>query len=546
MSGWAAKTIYNKFIFIPLGGCNEIGMNLNLYQYKGEWIAVDCGIGFVDKQKIPGVDVMIPSFEFIKKNNIRIQSLLITHAHEDHIGGVCYAWEYFQCPVYATKFAKLVLQAKAKEFGLEKKIKIIEIETDAEFRISQFRVKPICITHSIPEMQGFYIETEAGNVFHTGDWKFDDNPIVGEKTNFAAMEKIKNVSALICDSTNAGKVGKTPSEGELEENIYNIVKTEKGLVVATTFASNVARLQTLSNVAKRVGRDVFISGSSISRIYNIAKECGYLSTGEFSDIKEIQGCKREKSFVICTGCQGEENASLVKIANNDHRFIKIKSDDAVLFVSKMIPGNETSILSVVNKLINKNVKIYTEQDHKIHASGHPYQDDLLQMYQTIEPKSIIPVHGDWLRLQEHQIFIKEKYSNVNALRLKNGSVVEITKDGSHALDTTVESGYFVIDGKDIVDINAANIQERKRLSKDGMLLCFCDIKKKNIRLETVGCLAMHSKKNLDFINKLNHTLKGVLNKNIKLKDMKKKIEEVICVKFADHNRKIPLIRIYDI
>jgi ribonuclease J len=536
----------NKFLFIPLGGCNEIGMNFSLYQYNNDWIAVDCGIGFADKLKVPGVDIIVPDLSFIKKQGIVLKALIITHAHEDHIGAVAHLWHELQCPIYTTPFASHILKLKAKEKRIDKEIKIIEIDNKtSEFKIGSFKISPISITHSTLEMKGFKITTDIGSVFHTGDWKFDLNPIVGDGTDIKRLSQMKdeNILALMCDSTNSNKKGHSRSEGDIYTNMLKIVKTQKQLVLVTTFASNIARIKTIAEVAKASGREIFLAGSSMDKITNAAREVGYIEEIPFLDSAEITKYDRNKCLVISTGCQGEENAALTKIARGDHRNIKIKQGDCVLFSSKIIPGNENPILATINKLIDKQIIVMTEEDHDIHASGHPYQEDLKKMYAMVNPKSIVPVHGDWLRLHEHCMFINENYgAKFRTIRIHNGAIVDITKDGAVKLNETIHSGYRAIDGNRIIDMNSKIIKERVAMSKNGLVVCFLhqDGKKKHVKIEAYGLLELN-KHDMSLVKEIEEkVLKIVTSKS---KDAYERIENEISKYFIQKLNKDPSVKI---
>lgn len=535
-----------KFLFIPLGGCNEIGMNFSLYQYDNDWIAIDCGIGFADKLKVPGVDIIVPDLAFIKKQGIKIKALIITHAHEDHIGAVAHLWHELKCPVYTTPFASHVLKLKAKDKRIEKEIKIIEIDNHTkEFQIGAFKITPVSITHSTLEMKGFKITTKVGSVFHTGDWKFDANPVVGDASDTKQLSEMKNenILALMCDSTNSNKRGHSRSEGDIYKNLLKIVKEQKQLVLVTTFASNIARLKTIAEVAKASGRDVFLAGSSMDKITNAAKESGYISEIPFIDSAEIGKYDRDKCLVISTGCQGEENAALTKIARGDHRNIRLKQGDCVLFSSKIIPGNENPILATINKLIDKQIIVMTEEDHDIHASGHPYQEDLKEMYDMVNPKSIVPVHGDWLRLHEHCMFIHENYgSKFKTIRIHNGAIVEITKNGAIKLNETVHSGYKAIDGNRIIDMNSKIIKERVAMSKNGLVVCFIyqNGKKKTVKVEAYGLVELN-KYDMSIITEIEDKVLKLINS--KSKDAHSKIENEITKHFIQKMNKNPSVKV---
>lgn len=474
--------IINKkdLIFLPIGGCNEIGLNLNLYQYKGTWIMIDCGNGFAIPSKMPGVDIVIPDISFILRNNIKISAIILTHAHEDHIGGLPFLLGNFDCPIYTTKFTATFIKIKLKEFDFnDSNLKITEIipgEND-RFSVGPFDLQMMCLTHSTPEMYGVAIRTEEGNIFHTGDWKIENDPVIGKLSDFEGIKNFANegILALICDSTNAMSKGHSGSEGELEDSIHEVVKSQKKLVVVTTFASNVARLQTIYNVATKNGRKVALSGLSMLRVVNAAKESGYLKDCDFVDLKDFASESKSKLLILCTGCQGEQNATIAKLVHGKHRLLKIDNGDTVIFSSKIIPGNEKTIGEHVNMLIDMGVNVITERHAKVHASGHPSQDELLNMYHSTNPQIIIPVHGESVHLDAHCKFAL-KHSNIKkAVKMKNGYVIKLNYDdkgvGCFTKLGEVFSDYIGVDGNKLRSETNVVISERKRLMVAGFMAC---------------------------------------------------------------------------
>jgi ribonuclease J len=466
---FSIKQHRDDFLFLPLGGSNEIGMNFNLYHKDGKWLIIDCGIGFADED-IPGIDITTPKIDFIFKHKPDICGLIITHIHEDHIGGVGYLWEFLRCPIYVTKIGKEFLIHKLRERGVNPEdVKIHEFEENAnkEINIGPFTVEMVGITHSVPEMTAVKIRTPHGHIFHTGDWKLDKNPVVGAESNLKRIKEIGNegVYAMVCDSTNVFSEGWSGSEGDLNKSLTKIIKEQKGRVLITTFASNIARLETIASVAKKLGRHVVISGFSLARITDIAKRCGYLKDYDFLDAREARGFNKDKLLILCTGCQGEHNASLTKIASGKHNYIELEEDDTVIFSSKIIPGNDKRIYSVFNKLILKNVNIITERGYEVHVSGHPNRDELRKMYSLVKPRFAVPTHGEQYHIFEHASFAKE-LGVEDSYRIKNGDVMAFRKNGIEKVGV-VAHGKMCVDGLLLRDSESAVLKERVALSNGG-------------------------------------------------------------------------------
>jgi len=461
----------DKFFFIPLGGCNEIGMNFNLYYTKGKFLLIDCGIGFTSGT-VAGVDIMLPSSDFLNKYSDMIAGMVITHIHEDHIGAVPYLWQKLDCKIYATKLCANFLKEKLSDKEFRQDVPVQIIKSSQKFNIGPFELEPVGITHSVPEMQGLFISTPYGKIFHTGDWKLDKKPVVGLESDLKRIKELskEGVHSMMCDSTNVFNPGHSGFEGDLEKEIVKAINEYKhSCVFLTTFASNIARMQTIVNVAKKTKRKIVIAGRSIDRIIGVARDSGYLLDDVFLDSRDFTSLKREQAIVLCTGCQGEELAAMTKIAENQNRNIQIRKGDVVMFSSKIIPGNEKKILALYNKLALLDVEIVTEKTHDIHVSGHPNRDELKRMYEVVKPMVAVPVHGEPAHLREHCKFARELGIN-KTYRAKNGDVVEIYKEGVRKAGT-VSSGYKLVDGNIIRDIGSKVIKEREILSNAGIVLC---------------------------------------------------------------------------
>ena len=474
------KEFKNDLLFLPLGGSGEIGMNLNMYYYNGKWLIVDIGIGFADPS-FPGVDIIVPNINFLISQKKNIAGILLTHAHEDHIGGVPYLWEEIQAPIYTNNFTGTVLKAKLKEYGLLGKVPIKILESNSPTKIGPFEIEMINITHSILENNGIMIRTEVGNVFHTGDWKIDNNPGLGHLTDKKKLKQLgkEGVLAMVGDSTNIFNPGRSGSEGDLEESLKDIImKCKTGMVVVTTFASNVARLQSIAKAAKEAKRKVILVGRSMWRMYKAAKDCGYLDDiDEFLEDKAAAGLPRESLLLITTGCQGEPLAAVNKLASNAHPNLKVIAGDTIIFSSKIIPGNDKKIYSLFNRFCKMGVEVLTERDHFVHVSGHPAIDEVAEMYSFIKPKIAIPVHGEAVHIHAHAKFAKE-LGCTHSVEIENGDVLCITGDKPKKV-AKVESGYMLIDGDSIIDEDSHVIKIRRKIRDNGAIFVSINSLKKN-------------------------------------------------------------------
>ncbi|MBY0580783.1 MAG: ribonuclease J [Rickettsiales bacterium] len=464
------KKLQKELIFIPLGGSGEIGMNLNLYHYNGKWIIVDLGLGFAEPD-LPGVDIIVPNINFIIKEIKKdILGIVLTHAHEDHIGAIQYLWSEIECPIYATKFTSLIVKSKCKEYGLTKKMKFVETVSNKSFQLNDFKITLVPITHSIPEMNGLVIETDKGKIFHTGDWKFDNEPVVGEVTDEKTLSDIgkSGILALVGDSTNIFHKKHSGSEGELGRNLEKLLcDYPNNMIVVTTFASNIARLLSLVNAAKKAKRKIILQGRSLWKMYTAAKEAGYLQESIIYDEKHFKKFKRDEIVVICTGCQGEALAVTNKIANQTHPQIALKENDVVIFSSKIIPGNEKRIYNLFNKLAEMNVNVLSEANEFVHVSGHPSAIEVKKMFELIKPQVAIPVHGEAIHINEH-CRVAKKSGVKHTISVRNGDVVVIDPNETKKIGK-VEAGHYIIDGNLILNSESIIINNRKTLGNNGAL-----------------------------------------------------------------------------
>jgi ribonuclease J len=457
--------------FLPLGGSGEIGMNLNLYGHDGQWLIVDCGVTFGEQEHQPGVDVIMADPAFIVERRDRLLGIVATHGHEDHIGAIPYLWPQLQCPVWATPFTASLLRAKLIEAGLAERVPINIVPMSGRFDIGPFDLELITLTHSIPEPNAVVVRTRVGTVLHTGDWKLDPDPLIGSPTDEDRLRQVgdEGVLAIVCDSTNALRPGSSRSEGELRQSLTELIGRYNGRVAVACFASNVARLATISHAARANDRDVALVGRSLWRIEKAARENGYLDgVPGFLTEDEAGYIPRDKVLLICTGSQGEPRAALARIARDDHPNIALEEGDVVIFSSRIIPGNEKAIGRLHNALIRLGIEVVTDEDHFVHVSGHPARDELVRMYQMVRPRVAIPVHGEARHLLGHAELARECQVQ-QALVIENGCLVRLDKNGASVADDILV-GRVASDGKRLLPIGGAVLQQRRRVGNDGSVV----------------------------------------------------------------------------
>lgn len=457
-------------LFLPLGGTGEIGMNLNLYGHAGKWLMIDCGITFGD-DLTPGIDVILPDPAFIEERRADLVGIVLTHAHEDHLGALPYLWERFRVPVYATPFTAAFLKRKLVETGLEDTVPIKVIPMSGTFDIAPFELELITLTHSIPEPNAVFVRTPVGTVLHTGDWKIDPDPVVGPTTDEKRLMEIgeSGVLAMICDSTNALVPGTSGSEGEVARNLEELFKRLEQRIAVACFASNIARIESVAKAARAVGREVALVGRSLWRMHDAAKETGYLKDcPRFLNADEAAMLPRDKIVLVCTGSQGEPRAALSRIADDAHPAVTLNRDDTVVFSSRDIPGNERAIGRLQNKLALLGVDIITARDEAIHVSGHPNRDELARMYQWVRPRVAVPVHGEARHLTAHA-HLARSCQVPHAIVARNGDVIRLDKAGPQVVDE-VYAGRLALDGKRLTPFESEAIKGRRRLSFNGSLV----------------------------------------------------------------------------
>jgi len=463
-----------EFIFCPLGGSGEIGMNMNLFAYGNpdsrKWIIVDIGVTFAD-DTIPGVDLIYPDPRFIVDKKDDLLGLVLTHAHEDHIGAIAHIWPKLLCNIYATPFTSVLIQEKFREKKIDigKKLKIIEL--NGKVQLGPFKIEFVTLTHSILEPNGLSIETPAGIVLHTGDWKCDPNPLIGQTINEKKLKEIgdKGVLAMICDSTNVFNSGRAGSELDVRKSLLKIMSNIQKRIIVTSFASNVARMESIFYCAKKIGRQISLVGRSMHRIYKAAKQCGYLNNLiEPLDHREAKKISREKIVYLCTGSQGEPNGAMMRISNYIHPDVVIESGDTVIFSSKIIPGNEKKLYKLHNQLVKNDIEVISEENEFVHVSGHPNREDLKDMYNWVKPKSVLPVHGEHRHMFEHINFAKEMQVPY-PVRVENGDVVQLHPGEKPKVIDKAPSGRIYVDGNISVAEESQSIKDRKHLSHNGFL-----------------------------------------------------------------------------
>jgi ribonuclease J len=457
----------DELLFLALGGAGEIGMNLNLYGHAGKWLMVDLGIGFIDDQAA-GIEVVMPDPTFIVERKADLAGIVLTHAHEDHLGAVADLWPRLEAPVYATPFAASVLRRKLTEAGLVAAVPVTEIPLGARFSVGPFELEMITMTHSIPEPNALAIRTRLGTVFHTGDWKIDPEPLLGELTDEARLKAIgeEGALAMVCDSTNVFIEGEAGSEATVRANLEKIVRTQKCRVAVTCFASNIARVESIALAAVAAGRHPVLSGRALHRMVEAAQECGYLL--DFPEIiseREAGYLPRDKVLYICTGSQGEPRASMAKLALNDHRDLVLEQDDTAIFSSRVIPGNERGVGRMINALMARGVKVITDQDALIHVSGHPARDELVRVYQWVRPRIALPVHGEVRHMIEHAALARSCQVPEQVVA-PNGTLVRLAPGPAEIIDH-VPAGRLARDGDILVPIDAASLRERRKLLQQG-------------------------------------------------------------------------------
>jgi ribonuclease J len=462
-----------ELVYCSLGGAGEIGMNLNLFGYGKpgdyKWIIVDIGVTFSD-DNIPGIEVILPNPEFIANQKENLLGIVLTHAHEDHVGAIAHLWPMLECPIYATPFTAAIVKEKFKEkkINIGSNLKIVKL--GGNVKLGAFDIDYITLTHSILEPCGLAITTPEGIVLHTADWKIDDNPLIGEKIDVKKLTELgrKGVLAMVCDSTNIFNLGSSGSESLVRTGLLTVLEKMKNRIVITSFASNVARMETVFKVAEKIGRKVCLVGRSMGRIYQLARQCNYLQDIETPiDVRDSKKIPKNKIIYLCTGSQGEQRAALSRIANGTHPDVHLEKNDNVIFSSRIIPGNEKRLFKIFNDFSKSEIQVLSEENSMIHVSGHPAREDLKKMYNWVKPKIAIPVHGEQRHMAEHINFAKEmgvKYP----VKISNGEIVRLSPGEPQVVDK-VTWGRMYLDGKVLITNDSQILKERRSMASNGYM-----------------------------------------------------------------------------
>jgi ribonuclease J len=463
-----------ELLFCPLGGSGEIGMNMNLFAYGKEddqkWIIVDMGVTFAD-DSVPGIDLIMPDPGFIIDKKDDLLGIVLTHAHEDHIGAVAHIWPKLKCKLYATPFTAALLTEKFKEKKIDIASFLKIVPLNSKIKLGDFEIDFVTLTHSILEPNGLSIKTPLGTILHTGDWKIDPNPLIGNKIDEEKLKKIgkSGVSAMICDSTNIFNPGRAGSESDVRDSLLQIMELKTKRILVTSFASNVARMESIFYCAKKTGRSISLVGRSMHRIFKAAKKCGYLKgLIEPLDPREAKRVAKNKILYLATGSQGEPMGAMNRIVSGSHPEVFLDEGDCVIFSSKIIPGNEKKLYNLQNQIVRNNIEIISEENAFVHVSGHPNRDDLKDMYEWVKPKSVIPVHGEYRHMQEHVNFAKEM-KVPKTLLIENGDIIKLLPGDAPKVIDKAPSGRIYLDGSINVETDAQSIKDRKSLSINGYL-----------------------------------------------------------------------------
>ncbi len=545
----------DELLFCPLGGSGEIGMNMNLFAYgkpdNQKWIIVDVGVTFAD-DTVPGVDIIYPDPGFIIDKKDDLLGIVLTHAHEDHIGAIAHVWPKLKCKIYATPFTSVLISEKFKEKKIDITSYLKIVELNSTINLEPFKIEFVTLTHSILEPNGLRIQTPAGNILHTGDWKCDPDPLIGGNINSERLKEIGNegVLAMICDSTNVFSAGRAGSELDVRKNLLKVFQRLKKRIIVTSFASNVARMETVFYCAEKTGRHISLVGRSMHRIFKAARQCGYLKNViDPVDPRDAKNISREKIVYLCTGSQGEPMGAMNRIVKYTHPDVFIERNDTVIFSSKIIPGNEKKLYKLHNNLVKEGIEVISEDNEYIHVSGHPNREDLRDMYNWIKPKAVIPVHGEHRHMMEHIEFAKEmqvKYP----VQVENGDIVKLYPGEKPEVYDKAPSGRVYLDGNVPVEEDSRSIKERRNISSNGFLEATIMITPKgnihNKPLVTFRGLPVYE--NDDFIygleEEIEKTVKTFSLNNTKQKDNLIDALKITCRKFSkEKTGKKPLTNI---
>ena len=460
-----------ELVFAPLGGVGEIGMNLSIYgvgdEHRRTWIAVDLGVSFAAEEHLPGVDLILPDVRYLVEERKNLAGLVLTHAHEDHFGALIELWPRLKVPVYATPFTAALLEAKCASDPGAPEIPVTVVPLRGRFKVGLFDIEMVTMAHSIPEANALIIRTPAGTVLHTGDWKIDPTPILKDPTDEKKLRALRDEGclAVIGDSTNAVREGQSPSETDVARTIAELVKSARGRVAVTTFASNVARLRAVADAARAADREVVVIGRAMERIVQIARETGYFKgVQDFRPMDAYGYLPPSKVVALCTGSQGEPRSALSRIAEDQHPEVTFSRGDRVIYSARTIPGNEKAVGRVINLLIEQGIEVITDRTHLVHVSGHPRRAELEQLIGWVKPKIVIPVHGEALHLSEHAALAR-RCGVPEVIQCRNGDLVRLSPNPS--LIDEVPAGRLYKDGTLLIEAEARTVADRRRLSFAG-------------------------------------------------------------------------------
>lgn len=474
-----------ELVFAPLGGVGEIGMNLALYGLgdgrRRTWLAVDLGVSFASEEHLPGVDLIFPDIRYLVAERKNLAGIVLTHAHEDHFGAVLDLWPQLRVPIYATPFTAALLEAKRQSEPGAPEIPVKVVELGSRFKIGPFDVELVSVAHSIPESNSLILRTPHGNVLHTGDWKLDPTPVIGQGTDSEKLKRFgdEGVLAVIGDSTNAVRGGRSPSESDVAKTLAELIASAPQRVAVTTFASNVARIKAVADAARACGREVVLVGRAMERVVQVARETGYLDGVQPFRGPDTYGyLPPDKVVALCTGSQGEPRAALARIAQDEHPDVTLVHGDRVIFSSRTIPGNEKAVGAVINGLVAQNVEVITDRTHLVHVSGHPRVEEMEEMLGWVKPMILVPVHGEELHLYEHEQ-IGRRLGIKHVVRCRNGDVLKLAPNAPEIVDE-IPTGRLYKDGALLIPAEGKTISERRKLSFAGMAFVAIALTEKGI------------------------------------------------------------------
>jgi ribonuclease J len=552
------KNYEKDLLFIPLGGTNKIGANLYVYHYKGKFVIVDFGCGFAN-DAFPGVEITVPDISFLLKHKKDILGIVLTHGHEDHIGALQHLWNELGCNIYATPFTATLLKERFLDNNFKHSGKIITVGLkDPTFSLLPFKIEMVPLCHSIPEMHAVILKTDVGNIFHTGDWKFDSNPLIGKQNDESKLKKYgdEGILAVVSDSTNVFNTEPSGSEGELKKSLLKLIKPCKEMVVIASFSSNVARFEALIDIAKLCKRKVVLSGRSLRRMFSVGVKSGYLKNAKDSDLvdeRDIDSYDRSKLLVIATGCQGEPFASVTKLASQTHPFIKLNAGDTIIFSSKVIPGNDIKIYRVFDKLVSLKVDIIMEKTEFTHVSGHPSQAELKRLYGLLRPKILIPTHGEQFHLYQH-IKLAPSFGIKNSLLISDGDVVRFKAEGKAEKVGKVQAQELAVYGNYYYSHSSPVMQMRRNL-RDGICAVVLLVSDKG-ELQSEPVLIFpgfldedHERSFIEFIRGeivlLVNSLRTSRKRNMDsiIQDLEKKVKAQVKSLLKHEVKKVPVMRV---